>query len=152
MNTRSHVHEEEFPVSAEELFRALHTPSAIRQWWKVSQAIVLAETNGFWAAVWGEDEDDPDYTTIARIEVFEPPHRLRLVDYRYAAKNGPLPFEADFQTEFEVLTDGNRVSLRVSQHGFPAGPEADEFYAGCQQGWRDTFAGLRKYFEHRTLS
>jgi hypothetical protein len=24
---------------------------------------------------------------------------------------------------------------------------ADEFYAGCERGWRDTFAGIRRYLE-----
>ena len=35
--------------------------------------------------------------------------------------------------------------LRVSHDGFPAGRGADEFYAGCEKGWRDTFAGIRRY-------
>lgn len=64
MTTRRHVHEESFPITPEELFALLHTPSAV---------------------------------------------------------------------------------LRVSQDGFPIGPEADAFYAACEQGWRDTFAGIRRF-------
>ena len=41
MSTRDHVHEEEFPVPAEQLFALLLTPSAIRGWWGASAAIVL---------------------------------------------------------------------------------------------------------------
>ena len=61
MSTRKHVHEEIFPASVERLFTLLHTPSAIRRWWGAAHAIVVPETGGTWAAVWGEAEDDPDY-------------------------------------------------------------------------------------------
>ena len=39
--------------------------------------------------------------------------------------------------------DGAR--LTVVQDGFPTGPEADAFYAACGEGWRNTFAGIRRY-------
>jgi uncharacterized protein YndB with AHSA1/START domain len=93
--TRRHVHEEVLPDSPERVFALLHTPSAIRDWWGASQAIVLAEPGGSWAAVWGASEDDPDYTTVAAIRDFDPPRRLVLTDFRYRAKTGPLPFRAD---------------------------------------------------------
>ena len=69
-----------------------------------------------------------------------------LSDQRYVARSGPLPFEANFVTTFEVEPDGtNGARLRVTQDGFPVAPEADEFYANCEQGWHDTFAGIRKF-------
>lgn len=145
MATRKHVHEEAFPAEPEQVFSLLHTPSAIRQWWGASRAIVLPQANGTWAAVWGSQEDDPDYVTIAAIKVFEPPRRLLLTDYRYLAKNGPLPFEANFETEFLVLPHPDGAILRVTQDGFPAGPEGDDFFAGCQTGWCNTFAGIRAF-------
>ena len=73
MRTRKHVHEEVFPASPERLFALLHTPSAIRHWWNVAHAVVLPERGGFWAAAWGEAEDEPDYITVATIRDFEPP-------------------------------------------------------------------------------
>jgi uncharacterized protein YndB with AHSA1/START domain len=147
METRKHVHEEAFAVSPDCLFSILHTPSAIRQWWGVARAVVLAEPGGVWAAVWGESEDDPDYITVAKIREFEPPRRMVLTDYRYHARTGPLPFEADFVTEFTVVPRGDGAVLRVCQDGFPCGPAADEFYAACEVGWRNTFAGIRRYLE-----
>ena len=147
MDTRSHSHQESFPVPAERLFALLHTPSAIRRWWGASRVIVLAHPGGTWAAAWGDNEDDPDYIAVATIRVFEPPRRLVLGDYRYHAKSGPLPFEAHFVTEFVVSPDANGATLRVTQDGFPAGSEADDFFAACQKGWKDTFAGIRKYLE-----
>ena len=143
MSTRQHVHEESFAVSPAQLFQLLHTPSAIREWWSVARAIVLAEPGGTWSAVWGDCEDDPDYITVATIREFEPPHRMVLADYRYRSKAGPLPFDAEFVTEFLVSPNAEGSTLCVTQDGFPLGPEADEFYRGCEQGWRDTFAGIR---------
>ncbi len=145
METRKHVHEEVFPATPERVFALLHTPSAIRRWWSAARAIVIPERGGLWTATWGDDEDDPDYVSSATIRAFDPPRRLVLGDYRYRAKTGPLPFEADFVTEFLVTPHEDGAMLRVTQDGFPAGPEADDFYAGCEKGWRDTFAGIREY-------
>ena len=149
MKTRKHVHEESFAVAPEQLFALLHTPSAIRHWWGAARAVVLPEREGLWSAAWGEAEDDPDYITVATIRDFDPPRRLVLTDYRYRARTGPLPFDADFVTEFTVAPHPEGAVLRVSQDGFPSGPEADEFYAGCEKGWRDTFAGIRRYLASR---
>lgn len=145
METRTHTQQEVFTTSAEALFALLHTPSAIRQWWGASTAIVQPEPGGVWAATWGEDEDEPDYVTSATLEVFDPPSRMVLSEYRYSALEGPLPFDADFVTEFIVEPHPDGAVLRVSQSGFPCTPEGDEFYAACEQGWRETFAGIRRY-------
>lgn len=147
MSTRKHVHEEVFPVTQERLFALLLTPSAIRDWWGAARVVVLAEEGGTWAAAWGEDEDDPDYVTTATIRQLEPPRRMVLDDYRYQAKSGPLPFAAEFVTAFDVEPHAEGAVLRVTQDGFPAGPEGDEFYAGCETGWRETFAGIRRHVE-----
>jgi uncharacterized protein YndB with AHSA1/START domain len=145
MTTRKHVHEETFPVAPEQLFALLHTPSAIRRWWGAERAVVIPESGGVWAAAWGESEDDPEYITAATIRAFDPPRRMVLSDYRYRAKTGPLPFDADFVTEFEVVRLPQGSLLRVTQDGFPAGADADAFYAACQRGWQDTFAGIRGF-------
>lgn len=145
MSTRSIVHEEAFDVESAALFDALLRPSAIRVWWSASHAIVLPSVGGTWAATWGDDEDAPDYVTIARIAELEPGRRLVLTDYRYHSKDGPLPFEAEFTTSFEVAARKSGATLRIEQAGFPASENADDFYAGCVEGWRRTFAGLQEY-------
>jgi uncharacterized protein YndB with AHSA1/START domain len=145
MATRKHTHEEVFPISPARLFALLHTPSAIRGWWGAARAIVLPQRGGIWAAAWGDSEDDPDYITAATIREFDPPRRLVLVDFRYYAKSGPLPFVADFVTEFAVESRPEGALLRVDQDGFPPSPQADAFYAACGEGWTNTFAGIRRY-------
>jgi uncharacterized protein YndB with AHSA1/START domain len=145
METRKQMREENFPTSADRLFALLHTPSAIRRWWGAARAVVLAQPGGLWTATWGESEDYPDYITAATIRDFEPPRRMVLTDYRYRAKSGPLPFTAQFVTEFSVAPHADGAVLRVIQDGFPVGHEADEFHAACEIGWRDTFAGIRRF-------
>jgi hypothetical protein len=39
----------------------------------------------------------------------------------------------------------NGSLLRVVQDGFPADSIADEFYAGCEVGWKNTFEGIEWY-------
>jgi uncharacterized protein YndB with AHSA1/START domain len=150
MATRKHVHEELLPAEASRLFAILYTPSAIRAWWGVARAVVLARAGGIWAAAWGDEEDDPDYITVARIAVFDPPRRLVLTDFEYYARSGPLPFQAQIATEFTVEARPNGALLRVVQDGFPTDPVADEFYAGCAVGWKNTFAGIRRFLCDRS--
>lgn len=152
MKTRSHTREIELQASPEKVFALLITPSAIRQWWSAARAIVLPQPGGIWAATWGDDEDSPDYITAATIEVFDPLRRLVLSDYRSFARTGPLPFDADFTTEFVIEPSETGSRLAVTQSGFPAGPIADDFYADCEQGWHDTFEAIRKFVEGPRLS
>jgi hypothetical protein len=70
-----------------------------------------------------------------------------LADYRSKSKDGPLPFQARFETEFLVERRTNGASLRVTQSGFPDESIADAFYAACERGWRETFVGLRRHLE-----
>jgi uncharacterized protein YndB with AHSA1/START domain len=150
MPPRKHVHEEVLPATPEEVFALLITPSAIRQWWSAARAIVMPETGGTWMAAWGDDEDDPVYMTSSTLGTFDPPRRLVFEDYRYHSKEGPLPFQADFVTEFRIAPHDDGAVLRVTQDGFPPIPEAEEFYAACEQGWRATFAGIRAFLEERS--
>jgi len=145
--TRCHEHEIELDASPEEVFAALITPSAICGWWGASTAIVLPEEGGFWNAAWG-NADDPDYIVFHRISEFRYPESLVLAETRYHTKFEPLPFEMDSDTRFEVEPFANGGSvLRVIQTGFPADPIADDFYAACEKGWHDTFAGMKRFLE-----
>lgn len=145
--TRKHEHEEIFQVEPARAFSLLHTPSAIRGWWGAARAIIMARNGGLWLAAWGADEDNPEYITAATIKVFDPPRRLVLDDFRYYARSGPLPFKADFVTDFTVVPNPQGTLLRVVQDGFPTGSEADDFYAACETGWRETFRRIRLYLE-----
>ncbi|MEW6210325.1 MAG: SRPBCC domain-containing protein [Acidobacteriota bacterium] len=141
---RKHIHQIELPASPERVFEILRTPSAIRQWWQASRAIVIAEEGGAWAAAWG-DEDDPDYATAAVIRVFDPPRRLSLTDVKYYARSTHPPFRGETTIDFIIERRPEGSRLRVIQDGFPADPTADEFYAACEAGWQKTFEGIRQF-------
>ena len=149
MTTRKHIHEESFDADAKTVFALLHTPSAIRQWWGASHVIVDQKEGGLWVGLWG-DEDSPEFITAGRMSVFDPPKRIKFSDFEYYSRKGPLPFAADLTSEFTVIPAGpNQATLRVVQDGFPCDSAADEFYAACEVGWRDTFVGIRKYLAER---
>lgn len=146
MQTRSHIHQESFETSAAAMFDLLITPSAIRQWWGASRVIVTPKAGGVWSAAWG-DEDAPDYISTATLVEYDPPRRLVMGCGEYYAKAGPLPFKFadDGSTSFTIEPDGEGCTLRVEQTGFPSDPIADEFYAACDTGWKNTFQGLRDF-------
>jgi hypothetical protein len=127
-------------------FALLHTPSAIRAWWSAARAVVAPRPRGIWVAVWGADEDAPDYITAARIVIWDPPRTLRLGDFEYYRKEGEeLPFLAGIETEFSVSARDSGSLLRVHQTGFPDEPIADGFFASCQAGWAATFEGIQRH-------
>lgn len=43
------------------VFDAPISPGMIQKWWFAKSAIVLPEEGGFYAVIWGEDPDNPDY-------------------------------------------------------------------------------------------
>ena len=146
MNTRSHIHEEHFDAPPERMFRLLVTPSAIREWWGASSVIVMPKVGGIWTAAWG-NEDDADYITTATLVEYDPPRSLVMKYGEYYAKAGPLPFKFadDAVTRFTIEPDGVGSVVQVEQTGFPCDAVADEFYAACETGWKNTFEGIRKF-------
>ncbi len=149
--TREHQAEIDLAASPARVFAALITPSAIRDWWAAARVVVVPREGGVWAAAWGADEDAPEYLTTARIRHWEPARRLTLGDYDYVAAAGPLAIAAELTTTFEVWPTEHGSRLRVTQSGFPAAPVADDFYAPCERGWRDTLEGLRRHLEGEGL-
>ena len=145
MRTRKHTHLIELPVNPSRVFELLITPSAIRGWWGADRAIVAAAEGGTWVAAWGSEENNPDYVTAAAIRIFDPPRRLVLDDYRYYARSGQPPFEAEMTTEFIVEESPNGATLRIIQDGFPVEAVADEFYFACETGWKNTFHNIKQY-------
>lgn len=142
---RSHRHHVDLPVTTERAFSLLITPSAIRTWWGASRAIVLAHSGGLWVAAWGADEDRPEYILAYTVEAIEPPRLLRLTHSRYLARTVGPPFDPRLTVEFTIDPLPGGCRLCVANDGFPDAASADEFLAGCERGWRDTFASIRRY-------
>ena len=147
MSTRSLRYKETFDCTPEVLFDALRTPSSIRIWWGAARVILQAERGGAFAVAWGEDEDDPEYIGTAILSEFDPPRRMVMTDFLYYSKFGPLGFEADFSVEFDVQPNDQGSLLTLDHRGIPTIPEADEYYQGCETGWRTCLANLRAFLE-----
>ncbi|MDH3491997.1 MAG: SRPBCC domain-containing protein [Acidobacteriota bacterium] len=147
--TRKHIHEEEFEVPIEKAFALLITPSAIRDWWGADRAIVMPEKGGIWVAAWGEDEDSPAYVSAFTMAEYDPPRRILFTDAKYTASGQKLPFEMNMTTEFLFETTAKGSKIKVIQDGFPVDPAADEFYAACEKGWKDTFMGIRRHLDSK---
>ncbi|MBI2427473.1 MAG: SRPBCC domain-containing protein [Ignavibacteriales bacterium] len=145
MKTRKHTREIFLPASAEKVFQLLITPSAIKIWWNASRAIVHPKSGGIWIATWGENEDKPEYITSATMSVFDPPRGIVMTNYDYFSKDGLLPFNASFETEFLIIPQFNGSVLRVTQSGFPADSIADDFYAACETGWKTTLESIAAF-------
>lgn len=135
-------YQEVFACSPTKLFTALHTPSMIQIWWEASKVIVLPQPDGGFAATWGEDEDDPDYVVTAVYSAYDPPNLSVISDARYYAKSGPLGFEADFVIEFRVASHDQGALLSLTHSGIPSIPEADEYFEGCDTGWKQCLANI----------
>ena len=147
---RKHETEVWLAASPEAVFEALHTPSAIREWWQAARVIVIPREGGVWMAAWGDDEDSPLYVTSATLAKFDPPRSLRFEDSQYLSHTGAPPFDMSaMSTEFTVTASEGGSRLVVVQDGFPEDSTADDFYAACEKGWHDTLAGLRAFFEKR---
>jgi uncharacterized protein YndB with AHSA1/START domain len=145
---RSIVRQLELPLPTSAAFALLHTPSAIRQWWSAARVVVTPRLGGLWIAAWGSDEDAPDYVTVARILVWDPPNALRLGEFEYITREGGgLPFTAALETEFLVRGTPTGSVLQVCQTGFPEDSVADAFHAACERGWAATFEGIERFVE-----
>ena len=132
-------------IEPEAAFGLLHSPAAIRQWWSATAVVVAARANGVWAAAWGPEES-PEYVTVSRILLWDPPRRLRLGRFEYFTRDGGgLPFDAALETEFVVHPAAGGSLLIVCQEGFPDEAVADGFFESCQRGWAATFDGIRRY-------
>ena len=130
-----------------DVFESLITPSQILKWWGATTAIVLPENDGIYAVTWGSDIDDPDYRSISTIKEIIEPSKLHLVYGKYSSKFNSLPFEASLEVIFTLEQADDETDIQVIQTGIPIDPIADEFYAGCVKGWRDTLSSFKKTIE-----
>ena len=142
---RKQTHKVDLPVPPETAFEFLVKYAHLREWWSVSYAIVIPGEGGTWTASWGRDRNNPDYITTANISRWRPGKYLELSDYRYYARNNSIPAGADFTTRFDIKPIDEGARLIVCQSGFPDDPATDDYYKGCDEGWKRVFETLRDY-------
>ena len=147
MSTRSIQRSDFFACQPQDLFAALTLPSAIRAWWGAARAIIIPRPGGLFSAAWGDEEDAPAYVSAGIMRVFDPPHRLVISDFIYLSPTERLPFESDLTIEYVIMSVPDGTQLQITHDGFPMGPEADEFFQGCESGWGNSVDSLRAFVE-----
>ena len=139
--------EEDFACTPQELFHALHTPSALRSWWNADRVIIIPRKNGMFAAAWGEHEDDPEYVSSGVYKVYSPPRKSIIEDFRYYTKSDPIDFENLMSITYEVTPSNMGCRLLLTHTGFPDTSNADAYFDACVQGWIMSLKSLRSYLE-----
>ncbi len=135
----------------EEVWRALTEAQELVRWFPL-QAKVEPRQGGAMHWSWGKS-----WTWETRIEAWEPPRLLRLVqeDSRpYDADGKPLPAgqaaPARLVVEFALESRAGKTSLRLVHSGFGRGARWDEEFDGIQMGWQFELRSLKQYLQrHR---
>ena len=86
-----------------------------------------------------------------KIDVWEPPHRLRLVHLPAGGGDpGPNdpPLEEPIIEEYTIEASGGTTVLRMVNSGIPDSADWDSFYDGTDVGWDGFFLALRHYILH----
>jgi uncharacterized protein YndB with AHSA1/START domain len=148
--TRSQVHEIEIDAPIEAVWKAITDAEELTRWF-VDNAKVTPGVGGTCWVAWGEDESQQGYTK--KIEVWEPPRRLRLGPQAPEESDTGPSTEAQaalavpIVDEYTLETRGGRTLLRFVSSGIPATAEWDGFYDGTNAGWKLFFRTLRHYLE-----
>lgn len=146
--TRSVQAEVEIAAPVEAVWRALSEAEELTRWFPPEARVVPGE-GGSIRIAW-----DGNWATESRIEIWDPPRRLRTVtdqapfDASGQAIQGaaPLPVAIDYQ--IEARAGGAR--LRLVHSGFGSGADWDGEIEGVRRGWGFELPCLRHYLErHR---
>jgi len=133
-------------------FNALISPSLIKQWWYVSAAIVIPEVDGIYALTWGDDLDNPDFTTVSRLTEFDYGKHLAMTNEKYYSPSGSIPFDAPLKVRFSLEEKEGGTLLYLLQEGIPMDEVADDFYHATVEGWTHTLKSLKSVVEDDYLS
>jgi uncharacterized protein YndB with AHSA1/START domain len=134
----------------EDVWRALTDADELVRWFPLV-ARVTPGTGGTMHWSWGDA-----WSGIARIDAWDPPRLLRLVDeYRgFDAEGRPRPDvprpSGSIVMEFTLETREGKTRLRLVHSGFGSGGHWDDEYDATGNGWAFELGGLRHYLErHR---
>lgn len=144
--TRSHAHEIEIATTPERAWQALIDPDDLTSWYVERAEVEAREGGRFWVS-WGEGMDG-----VGRIDVFDPPHRLRVVHQPPEDPDPAMPvpeLDEPIVDEFVVDAKGpdGPVVVRMVNSGIPRTAEWDGFYDGTRRGWEAYMHWLRHYLE-----
>lgn len=127
------------PAPPETVWRTLTEAAELARWFPLTARVEPALGSGVWL-VWDKTSE-----WEMKIELWEPPHRLRWVEHKHDAQGRPVQLAADFYLEG---SGGGETVLRVVHSGFGRGAEWDQEYEGVRKGWGYELRALRHYVQH----
>lgn len=146
---RQVVKEVRLPAEAERVWQALTDANELTRWFPLA-ADVEPRVGGRVTWRWGQDFE---WTT--RVELWEAPRRLRLVqeaDRPHDVEGRPMDDSAGERRtivlDFHLSTDRGETTLRLVHSGFGAGAAWDDEIEGVHNGWDFELANLAHYLRY----
>jgi uncharacterized protein YndB with AHSA1/START domain len=133
--SRSQEHELEIRAPVEDVWSAIADADGLTRWF-VEEARVEPGAGGTIWGSWGEGMDGE-----TRIDVWEPPTRLRLLDRFGGALEEPMI------QEYVLETRGGATVLRFVHSDIPDSADWDGIYESLNRGWGLFFHNLRHSLE-----
>ena len=146
-NTRGYAHRVDISVDIGRVWQALLDPAEVAQWYAPGARIDAREGGVFCA------QHGPELAREAHIDVFRPPHRLRLIYM-------PLPGMPDDGTVLveDFLLDRDPAAarakevtavtvLRLMGSGIPETGPWQAVYLALRRGWERALPRLKIYLE-----
>ncbi len=114
--------------------------------WLADGAVIGRRPGGNWALGWYADPDsDAGYTSIGRIETFEPGRSLVVGNLVFESPEGPSFGPMRLRVAFEAVEGGTDVT--VTQEGIEEGPVWDAYRDQLGPGWERMLSDLKAWLE-----
>lgn len=127
----------ELGVPADVVWRALTDAEELERWFPPDARVEPGEGGSIWMS-WGQGIEG-----AARIQVWEPGARLRLVE-KWGEGDAAVEFALDY---FITALSGGRTMLRFVHSGFGSDAAWDDQYDGMEAGWTYFLRNLKHYLE-----
>ena len=140
--TRSYRHEIELTSTLEATWTALTDADELKRW-HAREAEVSARIAGKYLLTLTDDSEFK-----ARVDIFMPPRRLRLV---LAPQEGesPLP-SGPITEEFVLRQQDDTTILTIIVSGIPATEDWEQFYRSSEDRWENSIAELKRVLGNRS--
>jgi uncharacterized protein YndB with AHSA1/START domain len=137
----------EIDASIEAVWKAISEGTELTRWLPLDARTKPGPGGSVWYS-WG-----PPYEGESRIEIWDPPHRLRLEGGWSEPIEGEPAREVEpgvparLAMDYTLESAGGKTILRLVHSGFGAGSDWDDEYEGTRRGWMQEFLSLKHYLE-----
>jgi uncharacterized protein YndB with AHSA1/START domain len=138
--TRAYAARVDIDAPLDRVWAALCSTAALERWMSPGTRMA-AQVGGLFSGSF-----DRAKTFVARIDIFDPPRRMRLV---HLQPDDMPAFDGIVVDDILVEHRELQTIVRVLGEGFPRAEEYNDFYARRQLGWRQSLARLKVYLEKK---